>query len=230
MGMPAPRLAAMRRMSASDAEQGSRCWPSAVSAARQRIEAVGCPVPWQCPHWMNGWKSGRVSQSWWSAMRPTAATSAVTPGGVLVQGGDEPGVLVVVHDVSCSALLGLLVCIRWLWASPDWPVAWLVRASKLMRRASAAGVFGLDQPQVVDPGRRRRWWCGLLRAGLGVGVAADDLRGGQSHRFAVVAYFDAGQIEWVEDEFHGAPGQERVDLVGVAEQADRGGLADLPVD
>ena len=107
--------------------------------------------------------------------------------------------------------------------------AWLVRASKLIRRASAAGVFGLDQVQVVDAGRPAAGVVGLLGAGFAVHVPADDLRAGQPHRLAVVPHFDAGQIERVEDELDDPADQERVDLVGVAEQADLGGLADLPV-
>ena len=111
-----------------------------------------------------------------------------------------------------------------------WPGSWRQRASprpaKLMAapasRASWAASISAD---VVDAGRgsgRDR----LLGAGLGVGVTADDVRDRLPGRAALPAHLDTSQVERVEDQLDPAAGEGRVDLVGVAVQRHRRGLAD----
>ena len=84
---------------------------------------------------------------------------------------------------------------------------------------------GVDHPQVVDAGRGSGRG-GLLGAGLGVGVAADEVRDRLPGGAALPAHLDAGQVERVEDQLDLASGQGGIDLVGVAVQRDGGGLAD----
>ena len=86
-------------------------------------------------------------------------------------------------------------------------------------------MLGGDQPEVVDPGRcgRGRWQVG---AGVGMDVTPDPLRDGGSHRSALVAHLQGGQVERVEHDLDPASDQGGVDLVGVAVQARRGGLGD----
>jgi hypothetical protein len=90
-----------------------------------------------------------------------------------------------------------------------------------------SGVMGGgDHRGVVDPGGRRRR-AGLLGPGLGVGVPADDVRDRGPGGGTVVADLDGGHVERVEEQPGVHPGQERVDLIGVAVQGDGGGLGDL---
>src|SRR5580693_1705370 len=97
-------------------------------------------------------------------------------------------------------------------------------------QASLRGlVLGGDDVQVVDAGGGRRAGIGLLGAGFGGGVTADALGDGQPVGRAVPAHLHAGQVERVEDQLDGPPGQDRVYFVGGPEQLDGGGLADLAV-
>ena len=84
---------------------------------------------------------------------------------------------------------------------------------------------GAGQPDVADAGRgggRDR----LPGPGLGVGVAADDVRDGLPGWAALPAHLDAGQVERVEDQLSPAAGQRGIDLVGVSVQRHDGRLAD----
>ena len=85
-------------------------------------------------------------------------------------------------------------------AGPGGPGGGSLRPAKLMASPASSGVVGgVDQPDVVDAsGRGRRG--GLLGPGLGVGVAADDVRDRLSGGVAVPAHLDDGQVEGVEDQ------------------------------
>ncbi len=92
----------------------------------------------------------------------------------------------------------------------SWPGSWRgpSRAAKLIRPAEAGVVGGVDQPHVVDAGRGAGGG-GLLGAGFGVGVAADDVRDRLPGGPALPADLDAGQVERVEDQLDPRPASER---------------------
>jgi len=87
-------------------------------------------------------------------------------------------------------------------------------------------VGGLDQAEVVDPGRLGRWAGGLGDGG--VGVMADHQGGGHSGGGALHEHGEAGQVLGVVAHLDAPADQGGVDLVAVAGQRDRGGLGDHP--
>ncbi len=70
--------------------------------------------------------------------------------------------------------------------------------------------------------------AGVFRAGLGVGVPGDVVRGRGPGILSVAPYEQDVQVEWVEDELHAPAGQRRVDLVLVSVQGNQGRLGDGP--
>lgn len=90
------------------------------------------------------------------------------------------------------------------------------------------GALGVDQPQVVDPGRRRRGRDRGLGLGFGVRVPGDQVRDRLAEGAAAEADVDVGQVEGVEDQLDLTADQRRVDVVGVGLERDRGGPGDLP--
>jgi hypothetical protein len=74
---------------------------------------------------------------------------------------------------------------------------------------------GVGGRVVVSSGRALAWTC-----------RPDPVRHRWSHRPALPADLDPGQVERVEDQLDLPPDQGGVDFVGVAVQADRGGLGD----
>src|SRR5437868_14870247 len=70
--------------------------------------------------------------------------------------------------------------------------------------------------------------AGVFRAGPGVGVPGDVMRGRGPGVLAVAPDEQHGQVEWVEDELDAPAGERRVDLVLVSVQGDQGRLGDGP--
>ena len=99
-------------------------------------------------------------------------------------------------------------------------VAELVVAQSL---GQFGGVGGLDEVQVVDPGRRGGWGVDV-GAGFAVDVAADPVRDRGSHGPALVAHGDVGEVERVEHQLDAVPDQGGVDFVGVGVQGHGRGL------
>ena len=87
-----------------------------------------------------------------------------------------------------------------------------------------------DQGDVVDAGGAGGVVAaaGVFRAGLGVGVPGDVVRGRGPGVLSVAPDEQDGQVEWVEDELHAPAGQRRVDLVLVSVQGNQGRLGDGP--
>ena len=69
----------------------------------------------------------------------------------------------------------------------------------------------------------------VFGSGFGVGVAADAERDGEAVGAGVVADFDVGHVERVEDELDFAAAEHRVDLVDVVVQGNGRGLGHGPV-
>ena len=87
-----------------------------------------------------------------------------------------------------------------------------------------------DQGDVVDAGGAGGLIAAdrVFRAGLGVGVPGDVVRGRGPGVLAVAPDEQDGQVERVEDQFHAPAGERRVDLVLVAVQGDQGRLGHGP--
>src|SRR6266702_8601904 len=70
--------------------------------------------------------------------------------------------------------------------------------------------------------------AGIFRAGLGVGVPGDVMRGRGPGVLAAVPDEQHGQVEWVEDQLHAPAGEHRAGLVLVPVQGDQGRLGHGP--
>src|SRR5579859_3947695 len=70
--------------------------------------------------------------------------------------------------------------------------------------------------------------AGIFRAGLGVGVPGDVMRGRGPGVLAAAPDGQHGQVERVEDQLHAPAGERRVDLVLVPVQGDQGRLGHGP--
>src|SRR5207237_409830 len=98
--------------------------------------------------------------------------------------------------------------------------------SRLARAARRATVLPAPTSPVMTPRACSLMHPAVRAAALGVGGAAEDVRDRVPGWPALPAHLDASEVERVEDQLHLAAGQRGVDLVGVAVQRHRGGLAD----
>src|SRR6266498_4383182 len=194
-------------------------WRCSMAGARSRPNGSRVKPQWPCSFcsisghhllWRSGAcrTGGSAGRPWLAGRRPVRRGRRC--GGGRRAGGSRPagrrsrswwpGLV-------CGSPVGLLVDVRGVGGGSE-------QGGVVDPGFQLLGVVGVDQPQVVNPGRWRVS-LGLFGSGFGVGVPADAERHGFAVAAAAVADLDVGQVEWVEHQLGLAADEQLVDLVAV---------------